>query len=62
MAEKAPKPVKARWVGTYEAQLTDGTVLVPGETVAEIPPGEAEASDNWEVVGKRKSGEGSAES
>lgn len=56
MAEKAPKLVKARWVCPTESELVDGTVLVPGETVVEIPEGEAEASDNWEIVsGKRKS-------
>jgi len=41
--------VKALWVAGYEASLPDGTVLVPNETVAEIPAGEAEVSDNWSV-------------
>jgi hypothetical protein len=42
--------VDARWVGTYEAKLIDNTVLVPGETVVEIPLPEALASGNWEVL------------
>jgi hypothetical protein len=49
MAEKAPKLVKARWVASYEAQLPNGTVLAPGETVVEIGEHEALASSNWEV-------------
>lgn len=48
------KTVKARWVGPYEADLPDGTHLVPGETVVEISAGEAEGSDNWEVQGQPK--------
>lgn len=43
-------PVDARWVGVFEAALPDGTTLVPGETVVQIPEAEAKASDNWEVV------------
>lgn len=46
--------VEATWVAPFEASLPDGTVLVPGETKAEIPAGEAEASDNWSV-GKAQS-------
>ena len=42
--------VEATWVAGYEASLPDGTVLVPNETVVEIPAGEAEASDNWAVA------------
>ncbi|MGH9380884.1 MAG: hypothetical protein ACRD2Z_09780 [Thermoanaerobaculia bacterium] len=45
--------VDARWVATYVAELGK-TLLVPGETVVKIPRGEAEASDNWEVVIKGK--------
>lgn len=56
MAEKAPKLVNARWVGTCEAQLADGTILVPGETIVKIPEPEAQASANWEPVGRGKSG------
>lgn len=46
--------VKAKWVGTYEAELPDGTQLVPGETVVELPRDEAEGSDNWAVQGAGK--------
>lgn len=49
------KTVKARWVAPYEAFLPDRTLLVPGETVAEIPETEAKASDHWEPVRKGKS-------
>lgn len=47
MSDAKPKLVSARWVAPYVAQLLDGTVLVPGETVVEIPEGEARESDNW---------------
>lgn len=43
------KTAKALWIGPYEADLPDGTHLVPGETVVEVSAGEAEASDHWEV-------------
>lgn len=46
--------VDARWVAPYEGELPDKTVLVPNETVVKVPAGEAEASDNWEVVSKGK--------
>lgn len=46
--------MKALWVGSFEAQLPDGTRLIPGETIADIPAGEAEESANWEPVGKKK--------
>lgn len=39
---------KALWVGP-DRHLDDGTVLVAGETVVEIPVAEAEASDHWEA-------------
>ena len=45
------KTVKARWVGPFEADLPDGTHLVPGETGVEISAGEAELSDHWDVQG-----------
>ena len=32
--------VKATWVGSYQGELPDGTQLVPGETVVEIPAGD----------------------
>lgn len=51
MSDAKPKLVKAQWVAPYEAQLPDGTVLIPGETVAEIGEGEARGSDNWKPVG-----------
>lgn len=41
--------VEARWVGPGGFQLNDGTALVPGVTVADIPEGEAHESDNWHV-------------
>lgn len=50
--------VKAKWVGTYEAELPDGTQLVPGETVVEIGRDEAESSDNWEPVKGKSSKDG----
>lgn len=46
-----PKTVKARWIGPFEADLPNGTHLVPGETVVEISAGEAEGSDHWETQG-----------
>ena len=50
--------VKAKWVGTYEAELPDGTQLVPGETVVDLPRDEAEGSDNWQVAsGSSKKGD-----
>jgi hypothetical protein len=39
--------VKALWVGTPQA-FVDGTPLVHGVTVQEIPAAEALASDNWQ--------------
>lgn len=48
------KTVRARWVAGFEAMLPDGRVLVPGETIVEIPVGEAEQSDHWEVQGASK--------
>ena len=45
------KEVNAKWVGPYAAQLTDGTVLVPGETTVTISRDEAKESDNWEPTG-----------
>lgn len=48
------KTVKATWVGPFEAELSDGTHCVPGETVVEIGAAEAEASDHWETKGSGK--------
>jgi hypothetical protein len=39
--------VKALWVGTPQA-FVDGSPLVHGVTVQEIPAAEALASDNWQ--------------
>jgi hypothetical protein len=51
--ESPPEPqlVEALWVAPFEAQLADGTVLVPNETTARVPEGEAKASDHWKPVG-----------
>lgn len=46
--------VDARWVAPYGAQLDSGLELVPHETVVKVPKDEAEASENWEPVSKRK--------
>ncbi|HEY0391029.1 MAG TPA: hypothetical protein VGC63_04905 [Solirubrobacterales bacterium] len=51
----ASKLVKARWIAPYEAQLSNGTVLVSQETVVEISEHEAEVSNNWEVLSTGKS-------
>jgi hypothetical protein len=42
--------VDARWIAHFEAQLPSGQILIPGETVVQIPEPEAIASENWEVV------------
>lgn len=42
--------VKALWVGPFEAQVPDGTVLIPGETVYEVTAGEAEQSAYWQPL------------
>ena len=47
--------VKAKWVGTFRAFLEDGTELIPGETVVEIPAGEAEESAHWAPQSSRQS-------
>lgn len=52
MASEAPE--KALYVGEAGNALTDGTPLVPGETIALVPRGEAEASDLWQPVDKGK--------
>lgn len=51
MAKNDPKLVDARWIASYEAQLIDNTILVPGETVVQISRHEALVSENWEIVG-----------
>lgn len=47
----AKKLVNARWVAPFEAQLSDGTVLIPNETVVPVPADEAKDSDYWEATG-----------
>lgn len=42
--------IDAVWVGPAGRALTDGTGLEPGVTVARIPAGEAETSDDWKPV------------
>jgi hypothetical protein len=42
--------VNAKWVASYEAELSDGTRLIPGETIIELGKDEAEQSDNWQPV------------
>jgi hypothetical protein len=55
---------KALWVGPYEGELPDKTVLIPGKTVVEILTDEAEGSDNWkpataaQIKAYENSGEG----
>lgn len=46
----APATVNATWVGPSEGELADGTILTPGESVAEVPAGEAKASAHWQPV------------
>lgn len=45
--------VNARWVAAYVAEH-GRTLLVPNETVVKVPRGEAETSDNWEIVAEPK--------
>lgn len=45
---------KALYVGEGGNVLADGTVLIPGETIALVPRAEAEASDLWKPVTKGK--------
>lgn len=41
---------KALYVGEGGNALSDGTPLVPHETIALVSKGEAEASDLWEPI------------
>lgn len=41
---------KALYVGEGGNCLSDGTPLIPGETIALVPRAEAEASDLWQPV------------
>lgn len=54
MAPAAPKTVSATWVGPFEGRTPDGTALIPGETVVEVPAGEAEESAFWRPNGGKK--------
>lgn len=45
-----PPQEKARYVGEGGNVLADGTVLIPGETIALVPRSEAETSDLWEPI------------
>lgn len=45
-----PTEEKAMYVGEAGNCLTDGTPLIPGETIAWVSKGEAEASDLWKPV------------
>lgn len=53
--KRRAEKVKARWVASYQVEMgaDEGKkILGPGKGVATIPRGEAEDSDNWEVIGK----------
>lgn len=57
----AKKHVNARWVAPFEAQLPDGTPLVPNETVVPISADEAKDSDHWEATGGKPPKDAEAE-
>lgn len=46
----ATTPDKALYVGEGGNCLSDGTPLIPHETVCQVPRSEAEASELWEPV------------
>lgn len=48
----APQPEKALYVGEAGNCLSDGTRLIPGETVCLVPKAEAEGSELWKPVAK----------
>lgn len=48
----ATQPDKAMYVGEAGNCLSDGTPLIPGETICEVPQAEAEASELWDPVAK----------
>ncbi len=57
MAEHKPDLVKAKWLGAPVDIPALGVHAEHGDVVDGIPRGEAEASDNWEIVtGKKKEG------
>ncbi len=51
MPETPSPTVRAQWVGPYGDRFADGTLLVPNDTVCDMPRDEAEMSDNWQVMG-----------
>ena len=52
--------IPALYVGPPACKLMDGTDLVPGETVVDIPEGEAHESANWTPVVQRQAKNSSA--
>jgi hypothetical protein len=48
----APSTEKALYVGEAGNCLADGTPLISGETVCEVPKAEAEGSELWSPVAK----------
>lgn len=48
--------VPALWVAGFNAQLPDGTMLVPGVTVVDVPADEAKTSTNWKPAKAPKAG------
>jgi hypothetical protein len=56
----APTPEKALYVGEAGNCLADGTPLIPGETIAEVPKAEAEGSELWQPVKNGKLASGNA--
>jgi hypothetical protein len=48
----ASTPDKALYVGEGGNCLSDGTPLIPGVTVCEVPQSEAEASELWQPVAR----------
>jgi hypothetical protein len=50
----ATQPDKAMYVGEAGNCLSDGTPLISGVTICDVPKSEAEASELWEPVAKSK--------
>jgi hypothetical protein len=44
--------VDATWNGPWGYTLPDGTLLIPGETVRQVPQFQANDDPYWEPVGK----------
>lgn len=47
--------VDATWRGPWGYVLPDGTALIPGETVKQVPEFQANDDDYWEPVKSTKS-------